>query len=166
MDMKTKTKKPSSPKFNVFDIVIISILLLAIIVPIVLVIRAENENNAVGKNEVLYYTVRIDNITAESVSKIAKRQTVLERGTEIGTVYSGLTPLYYRNYEKTEDGNLETVIDDSGLCYIEVTIKATAVYNDVEGYTINGKRIAVGRTLELRFPDFEATGVCVGLNGR
>lgn len=167
MDIEIKTKKPSSPKFNAFDVVIIAILLLAIIIPIVLTVRAERESNALGNKESIVYKIRIDNLTPESAAKIAKKQNVNEgnTGKSLGTVYSVSSALPYRNYTQTEEGIVETLEDDSGLCYIVVTIKASAVYNDVEGYTVDGERIVVGKSFELRFPDFEATGVCVNLSG-
>ena len=168
MDVEIKTKKPNSPKFNAFDVVIIVILLLAIIIPIVLAIQAERESLTSGVKESIVHKIRIDNVPSEFAGKIAKKQNVVcsESGKTIGTVHSVSSALSYNNYTKNEEGNVETVKDDGELKYIVVTIKATAVYNDVEGYTVDSERIAVGKTFELRFPDFEATGVCVSLSGK
>lgn len=41
-----------------------------------------------------------------------------------------------------------------------ITITATAVYNEGEGYSINGKRIAVGGKYDVRFPGFSGTAYC------
>ena len=165
MDMEIKTKKSRSPKFNAFDVVIIVILLLAVIVPILMTVLSERDVNSSGEKENIVYKIRIDNVEVDSASKITKKQDVINDGKIIGTVSSVSSPIPYRNYTQTEDGNLETVDDDGGLYYILVTIKATAVYNDVEGYTVEGERIVVGKSFGLRFLDFEANGVCVDLNG-
>ena len=165
MDIETKGKKRGSPKFNAFDVVIILVLLLAVIIPCVLAIRAERETNAPGTKESIVYKIRIDNIDTETIEKIAKKQNVTDvsTGKVIGTVYAVSGALPYKNYTEDEEGNVEVSIDESGHYYLILTIKASAVYNDVEGYTVQGERIAVGKVFDFRLPNFEATGVCTDL---
>lgn len=165
MDIETKGKKRGSPKFNAFDVVIILVLLLVVIIPIVLAIRAEQESNAPGTKEDIVYRIKIDDIDVETIGKIAKKQNVTDAATGkvIGTVYAISGALPYKNYARDEEGKVEASIDENGS-YLVLTIKATAVYNDTEGYTVQGERIAVGKVIDLRLPNFEATGVCTALH--
>ena len=167
MNIEIKPQKPKSPKFNLFDVVIISVLVLAIIIPIILVIRSGQDNNASGTKEILEYKIRIDDVGTDSASKISKKQTVIDSvtGKTLGTVKSVDSSAHsYRNYTQTDDGDIEAVVDESGHYYIELTIRSNAVYNDVEGYTVQGERIAIGKVFNIRLPNFEATGICVDLN--
>ena len=164
MDIETKEKKRVSAKFNAFDVVIILVLLLAIVIPIVLAVRAENDANASGTKESIVYKIRIDNIDTDTMGKIEKKQNVTDvaTGKVIGYVYAISGALPYKNYTKDEEGNVESFADDDGA-YLVLTVKATAVYNDTEGFTVQGERIAVGKTFDFRLPNFEATGVCTDL---
>jgi hypothetical protein len=44
---------------------------------------------------------------------------------------------------------------------VTVSIRVTADYKAQEGYTAEECRIAVGRTYDLHFPNYAATGTCV-----
>ena len=44
---------------------------------------------------------------------------------------------------------------------ITVYISTTAEYEKGVGYTVNGRRIAVGEAIEMRFPEFSGVGYCI-----
>ena len=165
MDIEMMERKRKSPKFNAFDVVIILVLLLAVIIPIVLAVRADRANGVAGNAETVEYEIRIDNIDVDTISSIKENQNVTDAktGKVIGKVSKISEPRPYKNYRENEDGTV--VISESTGSYIILTISTSAVYNDVEGYTVQGERIAVGKTFDIRLPNFEATGVCVDLNG-
>ena len=167
MDIEMTEKKRKSPKFNAFDGVIILVLLLAVIIPVVLAIRAERETDVNGSSKNIVYTIRVDNIDTETLGEIQKGQMVTDSATGkvIGKLDSVSEPLKYQNYKKNEEtGTIEISEDKSGQCYVVLTISASAVYNDVEGYTVQGERIAIGKAFDIRLPDFEAAGVCTDLH--
>ena len=45
-----------------------------------------------------------------------------------------------------------------------VTISVMADYDEGEGYSVGGRRIAVGEKLALRFTDFAGEGYCINLS--
>ena len=63
--------------------------------------------------------------------------------------------------EANESGSLST---HDGKYNVLVTITSECTYVKGEGYCINGKRIAIGEKMSLRFPDYAAEGYCVSLS--
>ena len=44
-----------------------------------------------------------------------------------------------------------------------VTVTATAIYTDGEGYSVGGERIAVGHKYNVSFPGFSGSAYCIEL---
>ena len=173
-----ETKKKTKRKFNIIDFIILVLILTIIGGSIYAIISWSNLKNLWLTETVdLVYTVEfrgvdeafIDNIdsnddvtdsinkskigTVDSVYSIEKHSVLdcievplqAEEGKEAVTSYSGVLSEYPDKYD------------------ITVYIRSTAEYKKGVGYTINGRRIAVGEALELRFPGFSAVGYCVAV---
>ena len=50
--------------------------------------------------------------------------------------------------------------DHPNLKTLVITVSASAIYTEGEGYSINGERIAVGGQYNIRFPNFTGTAYC------
>ena len=44
-----------------------------------------------------------------------------------------------------------------------VTVTADAVFTEGVGYTVNGRRVAVGTQFYLMFPDYLGQGYCISM---
>ena len=51
-----------------------------------------------------------------------------------------------------------------GKYNVIVTISADGEYKEGEGYSVNGRRIAVGEKMALRFPNYVGEGYCIALS--
>ena len=113
----------------------------------------------------------IQNEDSEAVfDKISNGQIVTESedGISLGYVlgapesepaYSYVLPEGY----SIENPVVEKTDDVLGRKNITVTVEAEAVYSEGSGYTVDGYRIAVGKEMNLRFPDYTAIGCCTDL---
>lgn len=162
MDIETKDKKRSSPRFNAFDLVIILVLLFAIVTPIFFAVR----NDSSGERKNIVYTLRLDNVSAESIKKITKGQDVVDvkTGKVIGSVRGIDDSVLYKVYERSEDGKIVSADNKNKDSYVVLTVMASAVYNNVEGYTVQQERITVGKEFTVRLPSVETTAICTDLH--
>ena len=104
-------------------------------------------------DESLLDKINENDIAVDSVSKYS-----------VGTVMTvdQNTPYTELEYDKLNaTGKLATYENKYNVL---VTISVVADYNEGEGYSVGGKRIAVGEKLSLRFPDYAAEGYCINLS--
>lgn len=137
------------------------LLVLSVLSLVILIIfMHKNENDKSYKTE-LEYRVAFENTEGIFREKIKEGDVVYSARTmsRLGTVVSVKNTDNYFVYEY--DGVAEIVKKEFPDRYnIEVVIKTTADFTEGVGYEAAGVRIAVGRALELRFPDFVGRGYC------
>lgn len=162
-------------KFNIVDFFII-ILVATIIITSIYAIMSWSDIKTLWSTSTkeLQYVVELRGVDNKFINNIKKNDLVIDAvsKSQLGTVQSAdsIEPYYVLDYEVklSEDGtpNYNGVLAENKTKYnITVYISATAQYEKGVGYTVNGKRIAVGEVLELRFPNFTSTAYCVSISG-
>ena len=154
-------------RFNLIDFLLIVMILLIVSSLIYIFLPTSLINNVFSDKEVDFiYTIEIKGIDAEFLENIKENDVVLDSVSKsnIGTVtavdYSTqYTELEYN--ETTQSGVLAVFPDKYTML---VTISANAKYNEGEGYTINGTRIAVGEKINARFPNYLCEGYCISIS--
>ena len=161
---KERTKKESS--FNILDgFIVLGILsLVAILVLTYAPIGLLSINS---DNATIIYSVTVEGVSADYAGSIKVGDVVTDsKGYNLGTVVSDveIEPHAVYEYRENETGSGSIVkITHPELVDLIITVSANAKVSD-DGYTVDGKRIALEAEYELVFPGFESKGVCVSLS--
>lgn len=169
MEERTSGFKPVKKKkgqFNLMDLLLIFIAV-GIILFVVLVIDPfslnlfDNQDHSVT----LEYTLRIENVEGSLIDKIQTRDEVIDASVKTSLGYVNAvendTPHAEPYYDSKEDSvSMKEYPDRYDLV---VTVTAEAVFTEGVGYTVNGRRVAVGTEFYLMFPDYLGTGYCISL---
>ena len=164
-------QKKIKRKFNIIDFLVLIIILAVIAASIYVVISWSNIKNIWSVSTVeLQYTVELRGVDQEFIDNIKSGDTVTDAVSknQLGIVdrVDSIEKYEVLDYKKTEDGTGYTgVLSKYPDKYnVTVYISSTAEYEDGVGYTINGRRIAVGEMIEMRFPEFSSVGYCIAGN--
>lgn len=172
-------RKKAKRKFNVIDFLVILIIVTVISVSIYAIFSWSNIKSLWSASTVeLQYTVELRGVDKEFINKIKAGDTVTDAVSknQLGVVDSvdsieKYTVLdYTKNEIENEDGKTSTVTYNGILSEypdkynITVYISTSAEYENGVGYTVNGRRIAVGEAIEMRFPEFSSVAYCVAGN--
>lgn len=173
-------KKKSRRKFNIIDFIILVLVIAIIGGSIYAIVSWSNLKNLwLTESVELVYTVEFRGVDEDFIDNINSGETVTNSisKSKIGEVVNveSVEKHAVLDYKavpvKDEEGNIvPDVYTYSGVLSeypdkydITVYISSKAEYKKGEGYTIDGRRIAVGEALELRFPKFSAIGYCVSV---
>ena len=159
-------KEPKSRRrFNFIDVLIILaiVLLGAIIVNLFFPQSVFKTNNTkreiqytvefLGVDEALIDKIKENDIAIDSVSKTSVGSVIL---VDRDTPYSEL-----KYDEKNKEGKFALYEEKYNVL---VTISVMADYAPGEGYSVGGRRIAVGEKLSLRLSDYAGEGYCINLS--
>ena len=169
MEERTSGFKPVKKKkgrFNLVDLLLV-IVALAVIFVVVFVIDPFSLNLFGGEEReiTLEYTIRISNVDIAFVDKIAVGDEVVDSAvnTSLGYVSAVENDIPYS--EPYYDNATDTVSmkEYPGRYDIMITVTAKAIFEDGVGYTVEGRRVAVGSQLYLMFPEYVGTGSCVSM---
>ena len=172
---KEKIKKPKAAKserrsrrtgFNFVDAIII--LCIVSVIALMYFVYSPLELLGIGvKDSVIIYTVRVSGVPAEYAAAINPGDTLSDKdGYVLGKVASEveIEPHSLYEYKENEDGNGGIVrITHPDLVDLVITVSASAEKSR-DGYTVDGKRIAVEAEYQLLLPKFEAKGICISLS--
>lgn len=173
----TKTKK-AKRKFNIIDFLILLIIFAVIGASIYAIVSWSNIKSLWSTSTVeLQYTVELRGVDKAFINNIKAGDAVTDAVSknQLGTVdrvdsvkYTVFD--YVKKEIPSEDGKTSTVNYEGVLSEypdkytVTVYISSTAEYEKGIGYTINGRRVAVGEIIEMRFPEFSSTAYCVAGN--
>ena len=177
----TPKMKKSKRKFNIIDVLVVILIVAVISVAIYAVYAWSDIKSLWSKNVVeLTYVVEFRNVDKEFVDNIESSvgTTVIDSVSKnsIGKVDSiesikKYSVLDYEEKAEEKNDDTTTTVSYNGVIAeypdrynITVYIKDTAAeYQQDIGYTINGRRIAVGEIISVRFPEFSADAYCIGM---
>ena len=174
--MSNNTNNISTPKltkgykFNFIDVILV-LLCLAIIGGCVYVFSPKFNFDLFKRSESvqLQYTIEIQGVDEEFIEKIKENNNVLDSvsksslGSVVAVDYN--TRYSVLDYTINEEGIAEGILVDHPNKYnVIVTISATAEYESGTGYSINGRRIAIGELIDLKFPDYTCQGHCIAIS--
>lgn len=161
-----KPVKKRKGRFNLMDLVLV---LIAVgIVLFVVFVLDPFSLNLFGKenhNVTLEYTLRIENVEGTLIDKIRTRDEVIDATVKTSLGYVNAvendTPYAEPYYNSQEDAvSMKEYPDRYDLV---VTVTADAVFTEGVGYTVNGRRVAVGTQFYLMFPNYVGTGYCISM---
>ena len=173
------SKQRSNRKFNIIDFLVIVIIVGVIAVSVYAVLSWSNIKSLWATSSVeLQYTVEFRGVDKEFINKIKEGNVVTDAVSknQLGHVYSieSIEKYTVLDYIKTEipneDGKSVATTYNGVLSEypdkynITIHISSTAEYEKDVGYTIHGRRIAVGEKIEMRFPEFSSVGYCIAID--
>lgn len=130
-------------KFPIGLDIFISILLIAIVAALVvgayfLIIKFDDSHD----NAVVEYVLLVDKAQVEGIEK--GNNAYIDRNGSV---------VYFGNIIDINDNIVVANENVAVTEFVAITVRADAQYRDDEGYTINGEKIAVGRSISLHIKD-------------
>ncbi len=156
-------KKPVKKKgrFNAVDFLLILIALAVVAAAVIYLVPGLVGRLSSNTTEVTY-TVEFRGVDPDFITNIQAGDKIYDANQNfmIGTVRSVATDSYsVLAYDPvTGEGVMK---EHPTLKTLIITVNASAVYTEGEGYYVNGERIAVGRKYDLRLPHFTGSAYCV-----
>ena len=110
--------------------------------------------------------MEIIGVDGEFIDKIKEQDVAVDAISKytLGTVEAVDYNTQYSELKYDEAANAGVLAVYPEKYNVLVTVKATGSYVQGEGFSINGRRIAVGEKLSIRFPDFVCEGYCISLS--
>ena len=163
---KSSGQKKKNFKFNFIDFLLI-LLVLSIIAALVYIFAPfswiERRNGTIN----LQYTIEIQAVDEQFIENIQENDIIIDSVSKnvIGSVVAVDYNTHYSvlKYDEEIREGVLAVIPDKYNLIITITTP-NAVYNDGEGYSVNGCRIAVGEKISAKFPNYVAEGYCIGID--
>lgn len=162
---RTKTRKGV---FLALDILLLVAIVAAIFFLVVLLTPLNPFGREAKEERTILYTVELTNVESDVIDLLREGDTVIdaETGREIGEILLKDKRDYtYYSDEAVKKGDAYVVEKEhvSDRYTVTLTIRASALYEEGVGYTVDRCRVAVGREYELHFPSYAGRGVCVTL---
>lgn len=154
-------QKKIKRKFNVVDFLVLVLIVAIIGVAIYAVVYWANIKSLWATSTTdLQYAVELRGVDQKFVDKIKNGDAVTDAVSknQLGIVDR------VDKIEKYTTFSEGTLVEHPDKFNITVYISATAEYEQGVGYTVNGRRIAVGEIIEMRFPNFSSVSYCVAGN--
>ena len=166
-NMDDKSQK-SKHKFNIVDFLII-LLVVAIIGTSIYTIVSWSDIKALWStsSKKFQYVVELRGVDAEFINNIKKNDVVIDAVSknQLGNVQNIVSEDYsFLNYKNDNGDTIGAMVTDTTKRNLTIYITATAEYEKDVGYTVNGRRIAVGEILELRFPQLASSAYCISID--
>jgi hypothetical protein len=164
MEDKTSSFKPiKKGRFNAIDL-LISVLIVGII--FVILFSSGAFSSQKEESVRLEYTVLIEGVNEDFLGKIKVGDMVYDSVTHesLGYVSKIDDKSRYTAYDYDKTREVLVAKEYPDRVNLKVTVSSDAEFVDLVGYNINGKRIAVGGALNLRFPNYIASVYCVDMN--
>ena len=153
-------------RFNLIDFLLVLVLLL-IIGALVYVFLPSSviKNITADKSEEIQYSIEILGVDKEFLDNIKENDVVLDSVSKsnLGTVTAVDYSIQYTKLEYNEEENAGVLSPIPDKYNVIVTISATAKFEEGEGYTVNGVRIAVGEKINARFPEYVCEAYCISI---
>ena len=161
------TPSKSRRGFNFIDVLLILFILLVIVAAVNIVSpMSVFDRFKTDSERTIEYTVEIIGVDGEFIDKIKEQDVAVDAISKytLGTVEAVDYNTQYSELKYDEAANAGVLAVYPEKYNVLVTVKATGSYVQGEGFSINGRRIAVGEKLSIRFPDFVCEGYCISLS--
>lgn len=154
--------------FLAVDILLLVAIIAAIFFLVVLLTPMNPFRREAGTACELQYTIELANVESDVIELLHEGDVVIDAATgrEIGEIQLKDKREYtYYSDVAVSNGDAYVVEKEhaSDRYTVTLTIRASAVYEEGVGYTVDHCRVAVGREYELHFPSYAGRGVCVTL---
>ena len=163
------TQKRTRRKFNVVDFLLIVVVLLICASLVYLFLPSSLVKNITADQTVpLSYVIEVKGVDEQYIDNISVLDLVQDSVSkgELGTVEAVENNPYSElkyNMQQEEDNGVGILSSIKGKYNLTITVTATARYEEGEGYTVNGTRIAVGEKIYAKFPNYACEAYCISL---
>lgn len=162
----TRSNGSKDGKFNVVDFFLLLMILAVIAAVVIYVVPGISEKLTPGKESEIVYSIEFIGVDSAFLANINVGDTVYDAGNnyvmgEVKSVENYAHTVLGYNRTSEQNGIVGEMKEQGDLKNVIVTVSATAVYTDAEGYSIGGERIAVGLPYDIRFPQFSGQGYCI-----
>ena len=158
----SKPPKKRKGRFNFIYFLLVMVIVAVIAVALIYLVPGLTERMSSGSETEITYVLEFRGVDADFVANIQNGDGVYsaDKNFKIGAVKSVATDSYNTiTYDPTTGGGI--LAEHPSLKTLIITVKATAIYDIAEGYSVNGERIAVGREYYIKTPNFSGTAYCV-----
>ena len=169
MEERTSGFKPVKKKkgrFNLVDFLML-FLVAAILFVVLFVVDPFSINlfGAEAREITLEYTLRIDNVENALVNKIQMGDEVIDASVKTSLGYVSAVENDMPHTEPYYDPEEDIVVmkEYPNRYDVVVTVSSKATVTEGQGYTVNGRRVAVGTQFYLMFPDYTGSGNCISV---
>lgn len=152
--------------FNIIDFLIIVIALLVIgTVVYVFMPSSVIKNLTADKSETIHYSIELLGVDESYLECIKENDVVLDSVSKnnIGTVTAIDYGIQHTRLEYNEQESAGVLSPIAGKHNVIVTITTTATFEQGEGYSVNGVRLAVGEKIYARFPNYSCEAYCISV---
>ncbi len=166
--LSSANKSKKRYRFNIVDIILLCVIFISIGAMIFLFFYDGKDNSADNgvKTVEITYTVKQTQVPNILRGKINNFDSVYdgEDMKSLGQVIRVNTPdSKYSVYDRESGQQVEEIYPGKIDIVIDITAEATVLADG--RYSVNGKIINVGETMELRFPFYTCNAVCVAVSG-
>ena len=166
MDNKRNSKMTGekSGRFNFVDLLLVLLILVIAGALLIMFDPFSLSSKDTTQEVTLRYTVEIKDVSNEMKNNVKSGEKVLNSTTDydMGTVVA-VEPQSSFEWEYNEGDDYMSKKYKTDKSDMIITIDVKAVYEEEMGYMIDGKHIAVGALLSLRFPNFTGSGYCISI---
>lgn len=158
--------KKGRRKFNFIDLLIILAIALLGAIVISLFFPSFGFGNSKRQEKEIQYTVEFLGVDEMFVDMIKENDVVIDAVSKysVGTVMVVDRNTPYTELEYDNENKVGVLATYENKYNVLVTISVVAEYNEGAGYSVGGRRIAVGEKFSLRFPDYASEGYCINLS--
>ncbi len=150
---------------NLFDIVVVALIVVAIVVAL----NGTQLARLFGLGEQVHdctveYMIMFSDVDQELALAIGEGSQVYgnDTGAGMGTVISDPEIQPHRDLSYVD--GVAQMKEKPGAVDIIVTVRASAEYTEGEGYVVGDSTVRVGQRLSLRFPGYTGVGDCINLD--
>ncbi len=160
---KTKKSGRARSGFNLIDLFII-ILLLCCVVLIAAVYVPGLFDLKKGDSADITYVIEFEGVRPDYASFIKEGDAVnTDRGYDFGTVCAGVEVTNHNIISYDPETGDVIVSAHPTLSNLLVTVAVSADSDPDTGYSVAGKRLAVGTSMTFVLPGFTGEGVCIAI---
>jgi hypothetical protein len=162
-------EKKSKRKFNFIDFLVVLVIITVIGIAFYIFSPWSRIEKLWSNNQVeITYLVEINDVNPEDIELIKVGDPVKNSVTKnpLGTIVDvvSIENAYTYDYVLDQDGKMNAIVVENPQKYnVVIKISAYADYQDNVGYSVNGCRIAIGESFDLRFPLYSRGGSCTQL---
>lgn len=161
----TRTKGSKGGRFNFVDFFLLLIILAVIAALVIYIVPGLSEKLTVHDEKEITFTVEFKGVDEAFASNISVGDAVIDSSKNymLGTV-KAVESYAYTVLVYNDQAGVAEMREVPEMKNIIVTVSATAIYTDGEGYSVSGERIAVGREYYIRMADFSGSAYCIGVS--
>ena len=161
---KNLTRGRKRGRFNLVDLFLV-LLILVIVSMLFVMFDPFSLGAADAKDVTLRYTIEIKDVSEEFRNNVKVGDRVLSAATDydMGTVVTVDQSQKSFEWAYAEGDEFMSKSEKADKFDLKITIDVGATYEEGVGYMVDGKHVAVGSLVSLRFPSFTGSGYCISI---